>query len=55
MTLEPAELIGLGERLGSIEKGKDANLIFMSGDPFEPSSRLEAVMLEGEFIHGEVN
>ncbi len=54
MTLAPAELIGMGERVGSIEKGKDANLIFLSGDPFEPSTRLEAVMLEGEFIHGEV-
>ena len=53
MTLEPAEMIGLGERLGSIEQGKDANLIFFEGDPFELTSRLAAVMLEGEFIYGE--
>jgi imidazolonepropionase-like amidohydrolase len=52
LTLEPAEMIGLGARLGSIEKGKDANLIFFEGDPFELSSRLEAVMFEGEFIYG---
>ena len=40
------------DRIGSIEKGKDANLIFFKGDPFELSSHLEAVMLEGEFIYG---
>lgn len=51
MTLEPAGLLGLGERLGSIEAGKDANLIFTTGDPLEPSSRVVAVMLEGRMIH----
>jgi hypothetical protein len=54
VTLEAAELIGMADRIGSIEPGKDANLIFFDGDPFEPSSRLEAVMLGGEFIHGGV-
>jgi len=42
----------LGERLGSLEVGKDANLLFMSGDPLEVGSRIEAVMLEGEFVFG---
>lgn len=52
MTLEPAALLGLDERLGSLEVGKDANLLFMSGDPLEVGSRVEAVMLEGEFVFG---
>ena len=52
VTLEPAELLGLGERLGSLEVGKDANLLFMNGDPLEVGSRIEAVMLEGEFVFG---
>jgi cytosine/adenosine deaminase-related metal-dependent hydrolase len=51
MTLEPAGLLGLDERLGSIEAGKDANLIFTTGDPLEPSSRVVAVMYEGRMIH----
>ena len=55
MTLEPACALGLDEELGSLEAGKLANLIFVTGDPFEPSTRLAAVMLEGRFIHGEVN
>jgi imidazolonepropionase-like amidohydrolase len=54
VTLEAAEVVGLAERVGSLEVGKDANLIFFSGDPLEPSTRLEAVMLEGEFVEGEV-
>ena len=52
VTLEPAALLGLEERLGSLEVGKDANLLFMSGDPLEVGSRVEAVMLEGEFVFG---
>jgi len=55
MTLHPAEFLGLGDRLGSLDAGKDANMIFLTGDPFEPATRVEAVMLEGEFVFGEVN
>ena len=54
VTLEAAEVLGLAARVGSLELGKDANLIFFSGDPLEPSTRLEAVMLEGRFVKGEV-
>lgn len=54
VTLNGARALGLDERLGSISKGKDANLVFWSGDPFEPSSRIVAVMLNGEFVHGGI-
>jgi imidazolonepropionase-like amidohydrolase len=47
-------VLGLEERLGSLDVGKDANLILWSGDPLEPASRIQAVMLEGEFVSGEV-
>ncbi len=52
VTLEPARALGQEKRLGSLEKDKDANIVFWSGDPFEPSSRVQAVMLEGEFVVG---
>jgi len=55
LTLEPAELLGLGQRLGSLDKGKDANIIFLNGDPFEPGTRVEAVMLDGRIVSGEVD
>jgi hypothetical protein len=55
MTIEAAEQLGLGERLGSLDAGKDANMIFLNGDPFEPGTELQAVMLEGDFVSGEVD
>jgi hypothetical protein len=55
MTLEAAALLGVDDRLGSLEKGKDANLVLLDGDPFEPSTKIQAVMLEGRFVHGEAN
>jgi hypothetical protein len=54
VTLEPASVLGVDQRLGSLEKGKDANMIFYDGDPLEASSRLKAVMLDGKFVFGEV-
>jgi imidazolonepropionase-like amidohydrolase len=55
LTLEPAAMLGVSDRLGSLEKDKDANLVFFDGDPFEPSTRIQAVMLEGDVVFGEVN
>jgi hypothetical protein len=54
LTLEPAELLGVGDRLGSLDKGKDANFVFLNGDPFEPTTRIQAVVLEGRVMFGEV-
>ena len=53
VTLEAARALGVEEQLGSLEKEKRANIVFWSGDPFEPSSRVRAVMLGGEFVAGE--
>src|SRR5262245_54944192 len=50
VTLEAARVLGLAEKLGSLEKDKTANIVFWSGDPFEPSSRVRAVMLGGQFV-----
>ena len=51
VTLEGARALGLENRLGSLEKERDANIVFWNGDPFEPSSRVQAVMLEGRIVH----
>jgi len=50
MTLEPAKELGLDERLGSLEVGKDANLLFFDGDLFQATTQLISVMSDGEFV-----
>ncbi|MBL8863703.1 MAG: amidohydrolase family protein [Planctomycetes bacterium] len=55
LTLNPAEMLGVGDRVGSLEKGKDANMVFVDGDPFQPATRIQAVMLDGRFVFGEVD
>lgn len=54
LTLEGAAVLGLDKKLGSLEKGKTANLLFLDGDPLAIGTKVQAVMLGGEFVHGEV-
>jgi len=50
VTLTPARMMGVEKRVGSIEAGKDADLVLWSGKPFEPSSRVIGVLLEGKLV-----
>jgi imidazolonepropionase-like amidohydrolase len=54
VTLEAAAVLGMQDQIGSLEKGKTANLVFFNGDPLEVGTRVQAVMLEGTFVSGEV-
>jgi imidazolonepropionase-like amidohydrolase len=47
ITINPATLIGLQDRIGSIEVGKDADLAIFTGHPFSSLSRCEATVIEG--------
>lgn len=47
ITLHPAMLAGMEDRIGSIAPGRDADLVLWSGDPFELSSRPVAVWVAG--------
>jgi imidazolonepropionase-like amidohydrolase len=48
LTLTPAELFGVGDRLGSIEVGKIANLTITRGDLFDRSSRITQLFVDGK-------
>jgi len=50
VTTNPAAVLGLGERLGTVEVGKDADLCLWSGTPFEASSRVVGVLVQGELV-----
>ena len=47
VTSTPAEILGLGKRLGSLEVGKDGNLLLFSGDPLSVTSTIEHVFIDG--------
>jgi hypothetical protein len=47
LTLNPARMFGVADRVGSLEPGKDADLVVWSGDPFEPLSRPQLILIEG--------
>jgi hypothetical protein len=51
VTLHPARMLDLEKRFGSIEKGKEADLIFLDGDPLDPTTRVREVMIAGEIVH----
>ena len=50
MTLWPAEILGLGDRFGSIETGKIANLIVTDGSPLEITTQIEHLVINGREV-----
>jgi imidazolonepropionase-like amidohydrolase len=50
-TLYPAQFIGADDRFGSIEAGKEANLIFLTGDPLDAQTWVDQVMMGGEIVY----
>ena len=51
ITITPAEIIGVADRVGSIEKGKDADIRILDGDPLELRTKVEMVLIDGEIVY----
>ena len=47
----PAEMMAIDYRLGSLDVGKDANLLILSGDPLDVGTKIDRVMIEGKIVH----
>jgi imidazolonepropionase-like amidohydrolase len=50
VTLTAAELFGLSDRIGSLQTGREANVVIWSGDPFEFSTQAEHVFIRGREV-----
>ena len=51
LTINPARIAGIDDRLGSIEAGKDADLVIWSGDPLNVLSRVERALIDGTEVY----
>jgi imidazolonepropionase-like amidohydrolase len=50
ITIDAAKIIGVDDRVGSIEEGKDADLVLYDGDPFEYTSHVCEVIINGVVV-----
>lgn len=48
MTINPARQLGIDARVGSLEVGKDGDLVLRTGDPLDPRTHVETVWIDGE-------
>src|SRR5437868_5954284 len=51
VTCNPAEIIGVGDRIGSLKPGSDADLVIWSGDPLDVYQRPEQVYVNGKKVY----
>ncbi len=52
ITLYPAQILGIDERVGSIELEKDADFVVIEGEPFDVRSRVIATYIDGKKVFG---
>jgi imidazolonepropionase-like amidohydrolase len=50
ITQVPAKALGIDKRTGTLEVGKDADLLVFDGDPLSPTGKLEQVWLRGSRV-----
>ena len=50
ITINAAEIMGVGDQIGSIEVGKKANIFIATGDPFETSTHIVDVFIDGYMV-----
>ncbi|MDZ7691276.1 MAG: amidohydrolase family protein [Balneolaceae bacterium] len=50
LTIQPAELLGISDRVGSLTEGKDADIVLYDGDPFEYTTHITSVIVDGKVV-----
>ena len=50
ITIDAARILGVADRVGSLEVGKDGDVALYDGDPFEYTTHCVGVVIEGEIV-----
>jgi len=50
LTIQPARILGIDNRTGSLQEGKDADLVLYDGDPFEYTTHITRVIVDGRVV-----
>lgn len=50
ITLYPARILGVAERIGSLEVGRDATLFISTGNPLDTETQVESVFIQGRLV-----
>ena len=53
ITINPAEILGIADKVGSIEVNKDADIIIYNGHPFDLRNKVKFVMVNGNIVKNE--
>jgi imidazolonepropionase-like amidohydrolase len=51
VTINPARVLGVADRVGSLEVGKDADVIVLDGPPLSMKTWVDRVYVNGELVH----
>ena len=51
ITINPAKHLGIEDRVGSLEAGKDADIVVMTGSPLKVESLVKYVFVDGVMVH----
>ncbi len=51
LTIEPARILGIADRVGSIEEGKDADIVLLNGDPLDYRTFAERTYVNGKLLY----
>jgi imidazolonepropionase-like amidohydrolase len=55
ITREPARILGVADRVGTLEVGKDGDAALYDGDPFEYTTHCVGVVIDGQVLSGEAH
>jgi len=53
ITIDAAKILGIAERVGSLEVGKDGDVALYDGDPFEYTTHCTGVVIDGKVVSEE--